>query len=154
MHRRVDGRRGAHTKVQGISIPNRTSSTVTRRTTKKTPSTTSSSSTKNLPTFALIPFDTRAEESDNSEGESTKSSAKRGEGSTKRFACPFFKNDPIKYGTQDRRRCAGTGWPDISRLKFAFLDSWLRASSNKIQGAFDQIPYIEDLLPQMLRGVP
>jgi hypothetical protein len=121
MERRIDGRRGVHTKVQGI---NRTPSTVTqaRRTTKKTPSTTSSSSTKSLHTFALIPFHTRAEESENSEGESTKSSAKRGEGSAKRFACPFFKNDPIKYGTQDRRRCAGTGWPDISRLKFAFMD--------------------------------
>lgn len=116
MDMRVEGRRGIHTKVQGI---NRTPPTVThsRRTTKKTLSTVSLDSTKYLPTFAPIQFDSRTEESDNSEGESTRSSAKRGEGSAKRFACPFFKNDPIKYGTQDRRRCASTGWIDMSRLK-------------------------------------
>jgi hypothetical protein len=46
--------------------------------------------------------------------------AKQGEGSTKSFACPFYKHDPIKYGAyQDKRKCDRIGWADISRLKCA-----------------------------------
>ncbi|KIM98466.1 hypothetical protein OIDMADRAFT_181831 [Oidiodendron maius Zn] len=49
--------------------------------------------------------------------DTTQSTAKRGESSTQKFACPFFKYDPIKYGAQDKRRCDCIGWTDISRLK-------------------------------------
>ncbi|KAH6657139.1 hypothetical protein BKA67DRAFT_180520 [Truncatella angustata] len=34
----------------------------------------------------------------------------------RRFACPYFKHNPAKYG--GRRYCCGPGWPDIHRLKF------------------------------------
>ncbi|KAI5926030.1 hypothetical protein F4810DRAFT_657142 [Camillea tinctor] len=33
----------------------------------------------------------------------------------KKYACPFFKHDPITFGKE--RCCAGPGWPSIHRLK-------------------------------------
>jgi hypothetical protein len=64
----------------------------------------------------------RAEEGYNNKSKkTTNSTGKQGEGLTKKFACPFFKHDPIKYGAQDKRRCDCIGWTDISRLKYAIF---------------------------------
>jgi hypothetical protein len=64
----------------------------------------------------------RAEEGYNNERKkTTNSTGKQGEGLTKKFACPFFKHDPIKYGAQDKRRCDCIGWTDISRLKYTIF---------------------------------
>lgn len=32
-----------------------------------------------------------------------------------RFACPFFKHDPMRY--RNRRTCPGPGWPSVHRMK-------------------------------------
>lgn len=32
-----------------------------------------------------------------------------------RFACPYFKHDPTKYGSW--QNCCGPGWPDVHRVK-------------------------------------
>ncbi|KAF2965359.1 hypothetical protein GQX73_g8238 [Xylaria multiplex] len=41
---------------------------------------------------------------------------KRGKGEEAlRFACPYFKKDPIKYQTW--QTCPGPGWPDVHRVK-------------------------------------
>lgn len=37
----------------------------------------------------------------------------------RKFACPFFKNDPVKYGTE--RTCVGPGWDKIPRLKYVSI---------------------------------
>ncbi|KAH7117684.1 hypothetical protein B0J11DRAFT_89705 [Dendryphion nanum] len=37
------------------------------------------------------------------------------EASGPRFACPFFKHDPMKY--RNRRTCPGPGWPSVHRMK-------------------------------------
>jgi hypothetical protein len=68
---------------------------------------------------ALLPFITPVIHAEGAY--TTNGTAKRGEGSTQKFACPFFKHDPIKYGAQDKRRCDCTGWTDISRLKCVII---------------------------------
>ena len=37
-------------------------------------------------------------------------------GSTARYACPFFKRNPQKYGS--RSACSGPGWESVSRVKY------------------------------------
>ena len=32
-----------------------------------------------------------------------------------RFACPFYKHDPMRY--RNRRTCPGPGWPTVHRMK-------------------------------------
>lgn len=44
------------------------------------------------------------------------------EGNSKKFACPFFKNNPRKYGVV--RSCMGPGWPSAHRVKSVFMICW------------------------------
>jgi len=37
-------------------------------------------------------------------------------GSTSRYACPFFKRNPQKYGS--RSACSGPGWESVHRVKY------------------------------------
>ncbi|KAG8675634.1 hypothetical protein FPOAC2_01700 [Fusarium poae] len=39
----------------------------------------------------------------------------KGSSTAPRFACPFFKHDPVKFGTS--RSCVGPGWTSVHRVK-------------------------------------
>ncbi|RGP79828.1 hypothetical protein FLONG3_2008 [Fusarium longipes] len=39
----------------------------------------------------------------------------RGSSAARRFACPFYKHDPVRYGTS--RSCVGPGWNSVHRVK-------------------------------------
>ncbi|KAM0242377.1 hypothetical protein ACHAPO_000794 [Fusarium lateritium] len=39
----------------------------------------------------------------------------KGSSTAPRFACPFFKHDPVKFGTS--RSCVGPGWKSVHRVK-------------------------------------
>lgn len=45
-----------------------------------------------------------------------------------RFACPYRKHDPRKYGIQGWRSCALSYWHSVSRVKFVLLQRCLRLS--------------------------
>jgi hypothetical protein len=52
-----------------------------------------------------------------------------GKGKTKRkgdsrpFACPFRKQDPVKYNLHDWNTCATSSWEEIPRLKYEFVQN-------------------------------
>ncbi|KAI3553002.1 hypothetical protein CABS03_03139 [Colletotrichum abscissum] len=59
------------------------------------------------------------EGSDNDESNEQKPNRKRtktdGDDNRRKFACPFFKHDPIRY--KSHRTCVGPGWHEIHRVK-------------------------------------
>lgn len=55
------------------------------------------------------------EESDDDTHQHEKSTGKGKETTQLRFACPYFKYDPAKYGSW--QNCCGPGWHDIHRVK-------------------------------------
>lgn len=58
------------------------------------------------------------EDSDRSHGKISRKGSIRGRKEmVKKFACPFYKNNPNKYCTHEKQSCAMTGWEEIPRLK-------------------------------------
>lgn len=59
------------------------------------------------------------EGSENDESNEQKPNKKRtktdGDDNRRKFACPFFKHDPIRY--KSHRTCVGPGWHEIHRVK-------------------------------------
>ncbi|KAK0614665.1 hypothetical protein B0T14DRAFT_312235 [Immersiella caudata] len=55
------------------------------------------------------------DENDGGEENGAQSHTGKQQGPGKRFACPFFKHDPVKYGSDSS--CRGKGWPSSHRVK-------------------------------------
>jgi len=56
------------------------------------------------------------DDDENGQNEEPKEKRRRLASTDKKFACPFFKHNPTKYGNE--RLCLGPGWEQVHRVKF------------------------------------
>lgn len=57
-----------------------------------------------------------AADSDIEDGDDSKHPDRAEPSGSQKFACPYFKYNPVKY--RDWRICPGPGWPDVHRVKY------------------------------------